>query len=403
MLVVVETSRVWVEIDLDALQHNLAVLRRSVGAQTELLLVVKADAYGHGAVAVAHHALRSGVRAFGVGTASEALKLRESGNPGRILVLGTIVDAEADACLRNGVELGLHSRDRARVLERDARRIGAVARVHLNVDTGMGRLGVLPRRAAEVLRVVKKSPELELAGVMTHLSATGPGDPRTAEQLKRFDRVVAAARDEGLIPDGAWIHAANSTGILDGHGDRYDAVRLGIGAFGLIRGEGPVGLRPVLSWRAQIIFLKDVPRGSRIGYGGTWTARRRTRIATLPVGYNDGLAWSLGNKGTVLVRGRRCPIVGLVSMDYATVDVTDVPGARVGDVATMVGRDGDERITVAELAELSDTIPYEVTCRIGPRVGRKFVGGVPSLDAERATAHEPADDSGPAEPAATSR
>jgi alanine racemase len=370
----VETSRVWVEIDLDALEHNLAVIRRRIGSGPEILLVVKADAYGHGAVAIAHHALRSGVRAFGVGTASEALELRQSGNSARILVLGTVVDAEVDACLRHGVELGLHSTDRARSLERDARRFGAVARVHLNVDTGMGRLGVLPRRAADVLRVVQRSPNLELAGIMTHVVATGTGDPRTAEQLKRFDRVVAAARTAELIPPGAWIHAANSVAILDGKGRGYDAVRPGIAAFGLI--EDPADpahpLRPILSWRTQVIFLKDVPRGSRVGYGGTWTAGRRTRIATLPVGYNDGLAWSLGNKGCVLVRGRRCPLIGRISMDYATVDVTDVPGAKVGDVATLVGRDGDERLTVAELAEKGGTIPYEVTCRIGPRVGRLF-------------------------------
>jgi alanine racemase len=374
MLGFVETSRVWVEVNLDSLEHNLAVLRRRIGPRPEILLVVKADGYGHGAVAIAHHALRSGVRAFGVGTAAEALTLRQNGISARILVLGTVVDAEVDACLRHGVELGLHATDRARSLERAGRRARATARVHLNVDTGMGRLGVLPRRAEDVLRVVAKSPHLELAGVMTHVAAVGPGDPRSDEQLKLFDRVVRSARAAGLIPPTAWIHAANSIAVLEGRGLSYDAVRPGIAALGL----GPVGLapelRPVLSWRTQVVFLKDVPAGYRVGYGATWAAPRPTRLATLPVGYSDGLAWSLGNAGEVLIRGRRCPLVGRISMDYATVDVTDVPGAKVGDVATLIGTDGADAVTVEELAERGGTIPYEVTCRIGQRVGRIYVG-----------------------------
>jgi len=373
----VDTSRVWAEIDLDALEHNLGALRRRIGPGPRILLVVKADAYGHGAVAVAHHALRCGVSAFGVGTAAEALELRAAGVRARILVLGTIVDAEVHACLKHGIELGLHSTDRARMLEQEGRRTGTRVRVHLNVDTGMGRLGVLPRRAADVLRVVQRAEHLELAGVMTHVAAVTVRDPQTREQLRRFDRVIASARSEGLIPARVWIHAANSVCIFGGEGLGYDAVRPGLAALGFV----PTGasaaeeLRPLLSWRTQVIFLKDVPRGSRVGYGGTWRAERRTRIATLPVGYNDGLAWSLGNRAHVLVRGVRAPLVGRVSMDYATVDVTDVPGTRVGDVVTLIGRDGAASIGAEELAERGGTIPYEVTCRIGQRVGRVYAGG----------------------------
>ena len=373
----VDTSRVWAEIDLDALEHNLGALRRRIGPGPKILLVVKADAYGHGAVAVAHHALLGGVSAFGVGTAEEALELRAAGLRARILVLGTIVDAEVHACLKHGIELGLHSTDRARTLEHEGKRAGTRVRVHLNVDTGMGRLGVLPRRAADVLRVVQRAEHLELAGVMTHVAAVAPHDPHTRDQLRRFERVLASAREEGLIPAAAWIHAANSCCILGGDGLSYDAVRPGLAALGLAPpgAAAPDELRPILSWRTQVIFLKDIPRGSRVGYGGTWKAVRKTRIATLPVGYNDGLAWTLGNRAEIVVRGARAPLVGRVSMDYATVDVTDVPGTRVGDVVTLIGRDGAASITADELAERGGTIPYEVTCRIGQRVGRVYLGG----------------------------
>ena len=376
----VDTTRVWAEVDLDALGHNLREVRQRIGETRRILLVVKADAYGHGAVAIAHEALRHGAEAFGVGNSAEALELRRAGLRARILVLGTIVDAEVDLCLRHDIEIGLHATDRARALELAGERAKRRVRVHLNVDTGMGRLGVLPRRASAVLRAVRDAPQLQLAGIMTHLAATEVDDPGTKDQLRRFDRVVASAREEGLVPPEAWIHAANSTCIFSGEGLDYDAVRPGLAVFGVVPGmeSEAAGLRPLLAWRTQVVFLKDVPTGTRVGYGGTWTAARPSRIATVPVGYNDGLAWSLGTRdsGTeALVRGRRVPLVGRVSMDYATLDVTDISGVEVGDVVTLLGADGGEQVTVQELAKKAGTIPHEITCRIGQRVGRVYRGG----------------------------
>ena len=342
---VVDTSRVWAEIDLDALGHNLGWIRRRVGPGPALILVVKADAYGHGAVAVAHHALASGVAALGVGTSAEALALRRAGIRSPILVLGTIVDGEVSDCLEHGVEIGLHSTDRARALDRAARAAGRTVRVHLNVDTGMGRLGVLPRRAAAVLRVVQRAARVELAGIMTHLAAVDEADASASAQLETFRRTLAGLRRAGLVPEGTWIHAANSLAILRGQGLEFDAVRPGLAAYGIAPGAHRAldGLRPVLSWRTQVVFLKDLPRGAAVGYGGTWRAKRRTRVATLPVGYNDGLPWGTGNRGHVLVRGCRAPLVGRVSMDYTTVDVSDIPGVEVGAQVTLLGGDGDER------------------------------------------------------------
>jgi alanine racemase len=367
---------VWADIDLDALAHNLGVIRRRVGEGVEVMLVAKADAYGHGAVAVAHHAVRCGVASIGVGTAEEALELRRAGVRVPIVVLGTIVDEEVVPALLHDVEIGIHSSDRCRMIQRTGRKLGRTARVHLNVDTGMGRLGVLPERALDLLRRISDSSHLSLAGVMTHVTAPeGALAPSTSLQTARFERVLEGARREGLLA-GA-VHVANSACIFTGLDPMGDVVRPGISAYGILPPElpGSSELEAVMSLRSQIVFLKDVPRGTTIGYGNTWCAPRRTRLATLPLGYNDGVDWRLSNRGEALVRGCRAPIVGRVSMDYTTLDVTHIRGVRGGDTATLIGRDGDERIRVEDVAVAADTIPYEITCSIGRRVARVYRGG----------------------------
>jgi len=375
-LAAVDSYRVRADIDLDALAHNLHGIRERVGRRTKLMLVAKADAYGHGAVAICHHAVRCGVEALGVGTAAEALELRQAGLRVPILVLGTIVDEEVVAALIHDVQIGLHSTDRQQMLQRAARRLGVRARVHLNVDTGMGRLGVRPERAVELLRRIRGASHLELAGVMTHVSAVdGARAPETALQLRRFEDVLRDARAEELL--SGWVHVANSACIFTGLAPVYDAVRPGISAYGILPEAVPGAdqLRPVMALRSQVVFLKDLPDGAPVGYGSTWRARGTARIATLPLGYNDGVSWRLGNRGEVLVRGRRAPIVGRVSMDYTTIDVTRIPGVRVGDTVTLVGRDGDDEITVNECARRADTVPYEITCSVGRRVARVYRGG----------------------------
>lgn len=368
--------RVWAEIDLDALAHNLTAIHERIGDAVRIMLVVKADAYGHGAVAIAHHALRCGISALGVGTSAEALELRRAGVRARILVLGTIVDEEASATLHHGIEIGLHSSDRARSLEELCARLGTKARVHLKIDTGLGRLGVLPSKAIELLETVHSSQHLELAGVMTHM-APGDGmlDPRTSEQLASFESVLSEARERGLLR--GWIHAANSACVFTDMRPLYDCVRPGISAYGVLPGNMPGAdqLEPVMSLHSQVVYLKDIPAGAAVGYSGTWNAPRATRIATLPVGYNDGLAWRLGNNGEVLVRGKRAPIIGRVSMDYTCIDVGHIPGVAVGDRVTIVGRQGAERITLEDVARSVGTIPYEISCAVGKRVERVYVGG----------------------------
>jgi alanine racemase len=211
---------------------------------------------------------------------------------------------------------------------------------------------------------------------MTHMAAAdGMNDEFTHQQLRVFEEVLAAARERGLLR--GWVHAANSSCIFSGIQPQYDCVRPGISAYGVLPGTMAAAraLQPVMSLHSQIIFLKDVPAGAKVGYSGTWTAQSATRIATLPVGYNDGLAWRLGNKGHVLVRGRRAPIVGRVSMDYTSIDVGHIPGVSVGDRVTIVGTQGAESITLEDLAQQVGTIPYELSCAVGKRVERIYKGG----------------------------
>ena len=372
----VNHHRVWAEIDLDAVTHNLTVIRRRAGAGVRLMPVIKADAYGHGAVAIAHHVVRLGIAALGVGTSAEALELREAGIRVPLLVLGTIVDEEAAAALRNEVEIGIHSSDRISMLERLAAKLRLKARVHLNVDTGMGRLGVLPDSAQRLLEEIHAASHLELAGVMTHISSPrGVLDPRTQEQIAAFEEVLTRARTAGLLQ--GWIHAANSAALFTGVEPIYDTVRPGISLYGILPGglPGAGELLPVMTLASQVVFLKDVPAGTSIGYDSTWTTDRPTRIATLSVGYNDGVSWRLGNRGEVLVRGRRAPIVGRVSMDYTTIDVGNIPGVSVGDRVTLFGQTEDGAIPVEEISRRANTIAYEITCSVGKRVKRVYVGG----------------------------
>ena len=371
--------RVWAEIDLSALRRNFARVAERVGGQTRVLAVVKADAYGHGAVPVARALLDlPGLWGFGVGDSAEALELRAAGIEAPLLILGTIIEQEEAAVVSHGVRVTVHSMDRVASLEEESRRQGQRTRVHLMVDTGMGRLGALPGRARELARAIAGSPHLEFEGIATHVSSSRPGHPFTRCQSERLAELLAALRAEGIEPP--LVHMSNTAAMLGGIGSQLQLVRPGISLYGVLgpelaaAGTAPGGTppEPIMALRTQVVYLKDVPAGTPIGYNGTHVTPRATRIATLPIGYNDGLAYRLSNRGRALVRGQSAPIVGAVSMDYTMLDVGHIPGVQVGDTVTLIGRDGDQSITAPELASIVGTIPYEVCCSVGKRVRRVY-------------------------------
>jgi alanine racemase len=260
-------------------------------------------------------------RARASSTSAEALELRQAAVRVPILVLARSSTTRPRRVPRRRAHR-VHSSDRRAMLQELARSLRRRAKVHLKIDTGMRRLGVLPSRALDLLREIRASSHLELAGVMTHVSAgEGAHAASTAEQARLFEAVLREARAENLL--AGWIHMANSACIFTDLRPRYDTVRPGIAAYGVLSADlpGAGDLRPILSLRTQIVFLKDVPAHAAVGYSSTWSAERATRVATLPVGYNDGVPWRLSNRGCVLVRGQRAPIVGRVTMDYITVDV----------------------------------------------------------------------------------
>ncbi|HEU4339818.1 MAG TPA: alanine racemase [Planctomycetota bacterium] len=370
--------RVWAEIDLPALRRNIATVRREVGPTPRIMAVVKADAYGHGAVPVAWHALKSGCDALGVGDSAEALQLRESGITGPILILGAIIEEEIPKVVEADVAVSVHSPDLLDLLDDEARRQHRLLRLHLKIDTGMGRLGASPHRAGEIAREIQSRRNLELEGLCTHLSSAFTANAaQTREQLDRFHEAVEALKAIGIRPPV--LHAANSAGMLTFPESRFDMVRTGNTLYGLDPGlfrKLNIPLSPILSLKTRIAFLKGVPAGTPVGYEQTWRSTRPTRIATCPVGYNDGYPRLLSNRASALVRGRRVPVVGTVTMDYVMLDVGDLEETAVGDEVTLIGRDGVEEIRCDELAATIGTIPYEITCGLGRRVKRIYVDDV---------------------------
>ncbi|KAA3604995.1 MAG: alanine racemase [Planctomycetota bacterium] len=382
--------RTWADIDLEALSHNLRVIKERCGA-AQLWPVLKGDAYGHGAPQIARHCAREGVAKIGVGDSGEALELRESGVQLPMLVLGTVIDAEVPLLLHHDVEVGVHSHSRVRQLAEEARRAGRRMGVHLKVDTGMGRLGVQPEAVRRVAEAICEASHLEFRGLMSHFAAPlGCLDPFTEEQRRRFQACLAHLQEHRLpIPA---IHLANSAALFTGLHPLGQAARPGLALYGTLAEalDPNQELQPVLSLRAQIIFLKDVPTGTPVGYGSRWTAPRPTRLAILPIGYADGLPYALSRQSevppfasfstestmnrppSVSIRGRLCPIVGALSMDYTAVDVTEVTGADIGDPVTLIGRDGEQNLPVQQMAAAAGTIPYEITCRLGKRVRRVY-------------------------------
>ncbi|MGD0527915.1 MAG: alanine racemase [Polyangiaceae bacterium] len=367
------------DVNLEALRHNLRVAKRHAGG-AKVWAVLKADAYGHGAPAVARTLERARIDGFCVALLEEAVELREAGIVAPILVMGGHYGAAHDEIVARGLVPVVHDLGETEAFARLVRSGEAEGPidVHLKVDTGMARLGVTMAALPDVAAKLAHVPEVRVRGLMTHLAcADAPTIEETTEQMRLFDEATAMLARHGVRPEVR--HAANSAALLRAEA-RLDAVRPGIALFGVSPcvGATPLtaDLKPVMRVRTEVVALRDIAAGASVGYGATWHAPRPSRIATLPMGYADGLSRHLGNRGHVLVRGKRAPIVGAVSMDMTMIDVTEIAGASLRDEVVVLGAQdgplGRDVIGAAEIAGHADTIAWEVLTSVSRRVPRFY-------------------------------
>lgn len=363
--------RAWLDIDHAALAANLATLRHRAGPARQVIAVVKANAYGHGAIEVAQTLVAHGAERLAVATLSEAAELRASGQHAPLVLLWTVGADEAAEVVALGLEPVVDNVAYADALAIEAAAAGRRIGVHLKVDSGLGRQGIEPEHALEVAGRIVASPDLALTGTMTHLAAADDA-PFTASQIDTFQSVLSGLRAGGI--DAGIVHVGGTGAILADVGTIADTIRPGIGLYGLRPGTADAraaGLAPVLSLRARPVRLFEVAAGTPIGYGMRWTAARRSRLATLPIGYGDGWPRTHLNNGWALVGGHRCPTVGAISMDGLVVDVTDAEQVTRDDEFVLIGRQGDDEITADEVAEQRGTIGYEVTTMLRARLPRR--------------------------------
>jgi alanine racemase len=373
---VTEHRPVWAEVDLTAVASNVRALRALV-EPAQVLAVVKADAYGHGAVPVSRAALAAGASHLGVALVEEGVELRAAGIDATVLVLSEPVPDAAETVVLERLTPVVYTMGGIDALAKAVASAGAhdPLDVHLKVDTGMHRVGCRPDDALELARQVLSHPELRLAGTCTHFAvADEPDDPYTAVQNERFGVVLEELHGDGIAP--GVVHACNTAGAIAWPAARYDMVRAGIGCYGIAPAAAlvdRVALHPALSVKARVSYVKRVAAGARLSYGLRYETSAPARIATVPIGYADGVPRALGHRGGhALVGARRCPIAGTVTMDQLMLDVGDHP-VDVGDEVVLLGTQGDETVTAADWAKLVDRIPYEIVCGIGPRVPRRYV------------------------------
>jgi len=361
------------EVDLGALEYNYRQIRKRIPEDVKLLAVVKADAYGHGAIPVSLRLEKLGVEYLGVAIPEEGVELRKGGVKTPILVLGGIFGEEVDQIFRFRLTPVIFGKESLKILSREAERRRRKVKVHLKVDTGMGRLGVPLNLWPDFLREVRRFPKVEAEGILSHFSMTDEEKGFTQNQWRAFQGAVAIAHKLGI--SSRYLHMASSATLAAFPEYSARLVRPGIMLYGSYPSptfRSLIRLKPVMTLKTRIHFLKSVPPGTRISYGGTFKAKRESLIATLPIGYADGYSRHLSNHGEVLVHGKRAPVVGKVCMDFIMVDVTDIPRVSAGDEVVLMGRQGTEQITPEEIAEKINSISYEVLCLIGKRVPRIY-------------------------------
>jgi alanine racemase len=363
------------EIDLGALAFNYRQIRKKVSAGAKILAVVKADAYGHGALPVSLKLEKLGVHYLGVAISEEGVALRKGGVKAPILILGGLFQKEEEEAIQYGLTPVVFDLESLSHLSKAAEKRRKKATVHIKVDTGLGRLGVPFDQFTPFLKELKKIGNIEVEGILSHFSMTDRETDYSSSQWRKFQQALTMAENEGF--KCPYVHMANSANLTVFPDYSGTMVRPGImlyGSYPSSNFQSRIELKPVLTLKTCIHFLRSVPPGSRISYGGTFITRRESLIATLPVGYADGYSTLLSNQGEVLVREKRAPVVGRICMDLMMVDVTDVPGASKGDEVVLIGQQGREQITADEIARKIGSISYEVLCLIGKRVPRIYKG-----------------------------
>jgi alanine racemase len=362
----------YIEVDLDSIQHNVAQFRRILPISTNILVTVKADAYGHGAIPVSHAALSAGATHLGVAFVDEGIQLRKAAIQAPILILGYIPPYAIEKALSYNLTLTVYDERHIRFISDVAVKLGLLAKVHLKVDTGMGRLGVEPSQAISFINQIENGSNVELEGVYTHFATSDDVEsPYFEQQMEQFESLLNQLQLEGIqIPIR---HSANSAGALRIEQTKSNLVRIGISLYGFqYIPQSDVQLRPALSLKSKISHLKQPKKGSGIGYGKTYTTKGDEWIATIPIGYADGISRQLSNHGVALVNGVRVPFVGRVCMDQLMLDVTKAMPVTVGDEVVFIGVQGNDQITVNEVAEQLNTNNHEVITGLGARLPRLY-------------------------------
>ncbi len=371
-------QRVWAEVDLDAIWENMVHMKENIAENTKILAVIKTDGYGHGGVPIAKMLEQLDFMfGYAAATYEEAHVLREAGVKKPILILGYTFPYCYEELIREEIRPAVYRRDTVEELAAAAAKVGKKAKVHIKVDTGMGRIGITPdEEGLEFVRFLIEHPELEVEGIFTHFAKSDEADKTSANhQLELFQNFIDKIQTElGItIPVK---HCSNSAAILEMPQANMDMVRAGITTYGLYPSEEVskdiVPLRAAMSLYSHIVYCKMIHAGQSVSYGGLFTAQKDTRVATIPVGYGDGYPRSLSGRGYVLIHGKRAPILGRVCMDQFMVDISEIPEAMDGDKVTLLGMDGTERITAEELGELSGRFNYEFVCDLGKRIPRVY-------------------------------
>ncbi len=362
----------WAEIDLKAIEYNYRQVRKTVGKDIHIMAVVKANAYGHGTVEVSSVLERAGVDYLGVATTDEAVRLRDHGITAPVLILGSVLPGEVGVAVAKDITLTLCGDDLLDAIRQETKD-GRRLKVHIKVDTGMGRVGVWHEEALAFVKKVSAEKGVTLEGIYTHFSSAGRDDFFTTYQIEAFEKLLSELEKNWIkIP---LKHAANSIATVDFKRSHLNLVRPGLIIYGMYpKHTFPklIKLKPALSLKTKIVFIKDAPPGRAISYGRTFITQKQTRIATLPIGYADGYGRKLSNKGEVLVKGQRARVIGKVTMDQTMIDLGSISGVKVGDEVVLIGKQGLDEIRAENLARLAESIAYEVVCGISNRVPRVY-------------------------------